>query len=307
MMEKNVFVGGIGNMQRTLVVFNIYVSRDENSKKEYLLEDDFVGFLEDLSKQSVVDRRRKCSQEHKVLYLDSFEHQEEAHIINIKMKSAKYDSRRNVIDTETMTSRGILKGEYDGDEEANHMGLKFIDKENILVLFESNYYGIGFGRIVHYWESFIKKYHKKIKQKGTYGMQYKNVVSNDFLAALEKAGRIKAVTLTVDQENIAVSEVKALSGRNDLNSDVNIVLKPAGEGKSILGNTVRDFFKMYRDDDTKIKRIMVDADTPSKEPLIFDTEQMKEKIVINVEGTGTNEVDTESIYARFFEELHRLD
>lgn len=294
-------------MQRTLVVYNIYVARDENSKKEYSLEDDFADFLDSLSKQSIVDRRKKCSQERKVLYLDSFEHQEEDHVINIRMRSARYDSRRNVIDTETMTSRGILKGEYDGDEETNHLGLKFIDEENILVLFESNYYGIGFGRIVQYWESFIKKYHKKLKQKGTYGMQYKNVVSKDFLAALEKAGRIKAVTLTVDQEDIAVSEVKALSGRNDLNSDVNIVLKPAGEGKSILGNTVKDFFKMYKADNTKIKRIMVDADTPGKEPLIFDTEQMKEKIVINVEGTGTNEVDTESIYVRFMEELRRLN
>lgn len=294
-------------MQRTIVVYNIYVARDENSKKEYSLEDDFAEFLDDLSKQSIVDRRKRCAQERKVLYLDSFEHQEEDHVINVRMRSARYDSRRNVIDTETMTSRGILKGEYDGDEETNHLGLKFLDEDNILVLFESNYYGIGFGRIVHYWESFIKKYHKRIKQKGTYGMQYKNVVSKDFLAALEKAGRIKAVTLTVDQEDIAVSEVKALSGRNDLNSDVNIILKPAGEGKSILGNTVKDFFKMYKDDNTMIKRIMVDADTPSKEPLVFDTEQMKEKIVINVDGTGTNEVDTKSIYERFFEELRRMN
>ena len=294
-------------MQRTIIVFNIYVTRDDNSKRELKLEDHFSDFLEDLSKQSIIDRRKKCSQEHKVLYLDSFEHKEDEHVINVRMKSAKYDSRRNVIDTETMKSRGILKGENDGDEETNHLGLKFVDEENILVLFESNYYGIGFGRIVQYWESFIKKYHKKLKQKGNYGMQYKNVVSKDFLAALEKAGRIKAVTLTVDQENIAVSEIKALSGRNDLNSDVNIIVKPASEGRSILGNTVKDFFKMYRDDNTQIKRIMVDADTPNKEPLVFDTEQMKKKIVINVDGTGTNEVNTDSIYARFLEELHKLN
>lgn len=293
-------------MQRTLVVYNIYVARDENSKKAYLLEEDFTNFLTDLSKQSIVDRKKNCAQEHKILYLDSFEHQKEEHILNVRMRSARYASRRNVIDTETMKSRGILKRENDGDEETNHLGLKFIDEENILVLFESNYYGIGFGRIVHYWESFIKKYHKKIEQKGSYGMQYKNVVSKDFLAALEKAGRIKAVTLTVDQEDISVSELKALSGRNDLNSDVNIVLKPVGEGKSILGNTVKDLFKIYNDDGKKIKRITVDADTPNKEPLHFDTEQMKEKIVIEVDGTVTSEVDTGSIYARFSEELHKL-
>ena len=52
---------------------------------------------------------------------------------------------------------------------------------------------------------------------------------------------------------------------------------------------------------------MVDADTPNKEPLVFDTEQMKKKIVINVDGTGTNEVNTDSIYARFLEELHKLN
>lgn len=293
-------------MQRTIIVYNIYVSRDEGSKKDYKLEDDFADFLDDLSRQDIIDRRKKYSQEHKVLYFDSFEHQEDIHVINIRMKSAKYDARRNVIDTETMRSKGILKGEYDGDEETNHLGLKFVDEENILALFESNYYGIGFGRIVTYWESFIKKYHKKMKQKGNYGMQYKNVVSKDFLAALEKAGRIKAVTLTVDQENIAVSEVKALSGRNDLNPDVNIMVKPVGEGKSILGNTVKDFFKMYKDENNQIKRITVDAETPNKEPLAFDTEQMKEKIVINVDGTGTNEVNTDSIYARFQEELRKL-
>ncbi len=239
--------------------------------------------------------------------MDSFEYQEERHIINLKMKSAKYNSRRNVIDTETMASKGILKNENDGDEETNHLGLKFVDEENILVLYENNSNGIGFAKIVLYWEFFIKKYHKRMGLGGTYGMQYKNVVSKDFLAALEKAGRIKAVTLTVDQNNLAVSEIKALSGRNDLNPDVDIIVKPAGRGKSIWGNTVKELFNMYNDKDRKIKRILVDADTPSKEPLVFDTEKMKEKIVVDVDETITDEVDTDSIYSRFLSELRNRD
>ena len=64
---------------------------------------------------------------------------------------------------------------------------------------------------------------------------------------------------------------------------------------------------MYNDKDRKIKRILVDADTPSKEPLVFDTEKMKEKIVVDVDETITDEVDTDSIYSRFLSELRNRD
>lgn len=292
-------------MQRTIYSFKFEVIMLGNKDIERLVsfEEDFVEATKDLMGKELIDRKYDCTQEHKVLYLDSYEYHPELHTINMKFKSARYNASRNTIDTTTMKSKGRLKGVRDGDEETNHICIKFIDPHNAVCLYESNFYGIGMTKIVNYLQRYIKNYHRVKNDKLFYNINHKNIVSNDFLEALKKARRIKAVTLTVDQEDLSVSEMKYFSGRGDLSSDVNILLKPAAEGSSILSDTVKDFYNTIYKKDKKVKRITVEADGDNKELLRFDTDIMKEKIVIEVHGTSTNEVETNSIYKIFLEEV----
>lgn len=130
-------------------------------------------------------------------------------------------------------------------------------------------------------------------------------MSKDFLNSLEKIKRIKAVTLTVDRKDINMSEVKELSGRGELSTDADIVLKPEGTG--IFHDTVKDFFKMYNDKTKIIKRVTVDGDSEEKHHISFNTEQMKEKDTVVVDTDFiTGEVKTDSIYRIFAERMEDL-
>ena len=293
-------------MQRTLYAYKIEAIsvNEEKCAKLESIENDMLEVLEELCKKSRQERKYDVKTDHKILYLDSYQYDAEQHILNMVFKSAKYNAVRNVINTSTMVSKGILKEPSDGDEEMNHVSFRFVENKVAVCLFEYNYYGIGYKRILFYIQHNIKQYHREKKDKMFYNLISSNVISNEFLEALEKVKRIKMVTLTVDQEDISVSETKALSGRADLSNDVNIVLKPAAEGASIRSDTVKDFYKNIYKKDKKVKRITVDADPYDKVPLTFDTEKMKRKIVISVNGTGkTNEVETRSMFEKLSEEI----
>jgi hypothetical protein len=295
-------------MQRTIYSFKLEVVLLGKKDIERLqsLEDDFIEAINYTMKMGLKDRKIDCKQEHKVLYLDSYEYHQELHIINMKFISARYNASRNTIDTITMKSKGRLKGIKDGDEEINHICIKFVEPHLAVCLYESNFFGIGMAKIVYYLEKYIKDYHRVKKDNLYYNIVHKNIVSSDFLESLKKAKRIKAVTLTVDQEDLSVSEMKYFSGRGDLSSDVNILLKPAAEGFSIMSDTVKDFYKTIYQKDKKVKRITVEADGSNKEFIRFDTDIMKEKITVDVNGTNNNEVDTNSIYKIFLDEVENI-
>lgn len=299
-------------MERTIYFYDLRPTvLNENINKiadDY--EYEFLNILDSLIKLPLDERVWDIKSDNKILYLDGYEVLENIRTINMCFISAKYNTVRKVIDTDTFENKGYLKKKADGDEEKNHISIKFYDNQNPLCIYEYNKNGIGFSRIINYINKYIKLYHKnderKPGEKGVrYKFDYKNIVSKDFLNSLEKIKRIKAVTLTVDRKDINMSEVKELSGRGELSTDADIVLKPEGTG--IFHDTVKDFFKMYNDKTKIIKRVTVDGDSEEKHHISFNTEQMKEKDTVAVDTDFiTGEVKTDSIYRIFAERMEDL-
>lgn len=118
---------------------------------------------------------------------------------------------------------------------------------------------------------------------------------------LERVKRIKGITLTVNQQDLSVSEAKAFAGGDDLSEDVDLYFKPASKGKSITSNTVKEFYKLYNSKNRKVKRITVKADDKLESSIVFDTEKIKEKGIVEVEETVTGEVREESIKCKLLE------
>lgn len=297
-------------MQRTLYAYKIEL-QPVSEKRPFKLgnfENDFVEVIEDLCSKNANDRKHDFKTDKKILYLDLFEYDNEHNIINMKFISAKYNARRRVVDTNTLSNKGILKDIGDGDEEKNHVCIKFLENNTALCLCEANYYGIGIGKIIYYLQDSIKKFHRNKKDGCYYNLNYENIVSRDFLEALSKITRVKAVTLTVDQEDVSVSDFKALSGRADISPNVDIMIKPVASGIGIRKDTVKEFFKIYNDKKKSVKRVTVQGDGALKESLSFNTEQMKQKIMVNVEATeDTGEVNTRSMFDTLFVEIINLE
>lgn len=295
-------------MDKTLYEYDLKIKQlNENvSEMPQNIEKDIIAAIEFTSKKTALERREDYSDESKILYLDCYKYDFDARLLKICFKSAKYNARRHVIDTQTIKERGVLKNKLDGDTEKNHLAIKFYDDKSPICLFEKNYFGIGFAKIIHYINKCIKYYHKNLKDKIRYKIVYNNVVSTDFLKALEQLHRIKMVTLTVDREDLRVSDTKQLSGRADICEDVDIVLKPSGEG--IFQNTVKDFYNLYNNPNRRVKKVTVNGDSNEHDkPIRFDTEQMKEKIIVNVSSDIiTGEVKTNSIFEAFSEVMEGL-
>ncbi len=299
-------------MKRTLYLYELkpIAINEKYNKIAENYEDEFIDIIEKMVKLPLDEKIFNIKVDSKILYLDGYEILENMRIINMCFISAKYNSVRKVIDTETLKDKGYLKNKADGDKEKTHISIKFFDDGSPLCLYEYNKNGIGFSRIIDYINKYIKEYHKGDERvNGEKGIKYKykhkNVVSKDFLNSLEKLKRIKAVTLTVERKDIKMSDIKALSGRGDLSADADIVLKPGGDG--IFHDTVKDFFKIYNDKGKIIKRVTVEGDLEEKVPISFNTEQMKEKNTVLVEeDIFTGEVKTQSIYKIFTEQMEGM-
>jgi hypothetical protein len=295
-------------MQRTLYSFCLTAkqSRGKKIKKLKSFENDFEQVIKFIENRGKADRNKikeSYPQDKKILYLDENKYDSIEHSFYLKFISAKYASRRRVIDTDTMVDKGILKAEKDGDEEKTHIIIKFDGSNKAICLFESNFYGISFSKIIVYLNEYINKYHSLKKDLVNYKIESRYMVSQDFIKALNKASRIKAVTLTVDQEVVKISESKRFAGRSDLSTDLDIVVKPVARGKSITHNTVKEFLKLYNDKTKKIKKIYVDAETNDSTPLKFDTESMKEKVIVDVLETITGEVNSDDMKKELFKEI----
>lgn len=291
-------IGG-KRMQRTIYAYDIDITpqRGKNVKVLNDYRNDLVEMIRRINRYNKRDKTYKIEKEKKILYLDHVNYDAQAQIIKLKFISARYGIVRNVMNTVTLVNRGKLKEKPDGDLEKTHIIIKLEDNNKAVALYEYNKDGIGFKKVLDYLNAHIKLYHTKKEDMILYKLIGANIISQDFLSSLEKMRRIKAVTLTVDQEDIGVSDTKYFAGRNDLSTDVEILLKPAAKGASILGTTVKDFYKIYNSPDMPIKRITVSGDRDTKDPLTFDTEKMKAKYPIDVlEESTTGEVDTSDIF-----------
>ena len=289
-------------MNRTLIPLDITTTkiRMKNNAPLEDLEVDLIETCKYIASLEEANRVKDFEKAKKIIYMDKYEYYPEENIVFIVFTSARYAKSRKVIDTKTLKDKGVLKGIDDGDEEKTHIVIRFDWEENRGVcIFERNSDGIGVTQLFEYLNEFIFKYHETKKDFVYYALVHSNIVSKEFFK------RIKAVTLTVDQEDVSVSETKAFAGRDDISREVDIYLRPCSKGKSILSDTVKDFYKMYRDANQKVKRITIKADNEEQNPISFDTEKIKAKEVVDVSETLNGEVHEYSIKEKLMSVLKR--
>lgn len=290
-------------MKRTLIPLELSTLKVRMKHNEPLkdFETDLVKVCEYLVAVDKQLRKKDFEKTKKIIYLDKAEHDGQKGILYLRFMSARYNKSREVIDTNTLTSRGILKKNRDGDEEKTHVMIKFDINNSAVCIFEKNSDGIGVGQLFEYLNDKIMQHHSSQGDNIYYSITHANIVSRDFLEELEKVKKIKGITLTVSQQDLSVSEIKEFAGGDDLAEDVDLYFRPTSKGKSITSNTVKRFYKLYNSKDKKIKRITVKADDKSESAIVFDTEKIKEKAVVDIEETITGEVREESIRQKLLE------
>lgn len=293
-------------MKRTIYYFMLTFCNVNDRKYENVdsYETDFCNIFKDLNSKNKREKRHRVIGQKRVAYLSDYSLDSSKSVIFLRFTSAKYDSVRTVIDTNTLIEKSNLtKSQQDGEEEYNHMAIRFIDNNKAVCVYESNKEGIGMTKAIEYLNTKIKATHVEKKDNKLYKIKHENLVSKDFLDALENIDRITMVKLSVNREQINVSDQKAFAQKNDLHNTVDIILKPAGRGLGILSDTVKDFYKMYNNPGSIVKSVTIEGEGEQKEPIKFDTEAMKKKEYISVKGNSRGEVITSSINSKFKELL----
>lgn len=298
--NKRKTLGEIG-MKVTIYAYDIFTRRmrGKENKDVEKFENDFLEVVNGLCERELRQRNYKLEKVNQKIYLLEREYYEDLHTLFLKFGSAQYKKVRKVINTDTLESDPAKKKTpKDGDEEITCMIVKFSKDEKSKMakcLVQMNSNGVSLSKILEYLNGEIAKYHKTIvKDSVNYRVCHNNIVSQDFLKALENTNRIKSVKLVVDMQEIDVSEFKMFSEKNDIKKEFDITLKPVKRGMSIGTDTVKDFFKEYRGAGM-IRRIYVNSDSLDGNPLSFDTEKMKQKESVEVSETSTGEPDVEDI------------
>lgn len=296
-------------MERVITGHKVFqhIIRQKDLSPSMKFEDEFVEICKFILKiEDNNIRKETLNVIKKILFLGKIEYDESNSLYNLLFYSAKYDHVRMVVNTETLKKRGKLKQKKDGDLEKTHLAIKFIDSKVSICLFERNKDGIGLTSILNYFNKYAEKYYESIEKRVPYTIRQQNIVSKDFLKSLEKTKRITAVTLTVDEENISISEYAALAGRGDISKNFDIVMRPEKRGGSIKKDTAKDFYKAYKKENSKIKCITIQDSSGNFK---FDTEEMKFKLHAKQleEEVGTSEVKTESIFEYFSQNISNLE
>lgn len=227
-----------------------------------------------------IERRKDFKSDKKILYIDSFTYDKANNIYNIVIASAKYNHRRQVIDTVTLQEKGVLKEALDGDIEYNYLSIRCLNDSIALTAYANNYYGVALSKVLKYFDDMANKYYKEVNVRRFYHFEYDIVVEQDFLLKMTQMEKINAIKVTVAKELVSSSEFIEVSGINEIKDEVEICFKPV-KGNSLGLLTARNFFNKKLNNPA-IKRMVIDGKIEGMTTSI-DTEKLKQKHIIEVE------------------------
>ncbi len=274
------------------------LSRLRNDEREYDIRDfikTFSQFLEELSNEDLNRRKYDFSLDEKVLWLDSYS------IIglgcyDLVFKSAKYNHVRNVIDTDSMTERGIIKNRSDGDEEKTHFCIRYVEGQSrFICVHESNYYGISISRIMFYLNDKLSAYQVAHEETVRWNLESEIMPCNDFLEELRKMKSISLLTVTIERSDFQ-NDFMRFADRDSIKDTVDILIRKKKRNIPIPKDLVQQYYNNLLDQNI-IKRVVAEGRNEGGY-FRLDTELIKMKQAIDVETTATNEVISECFFER---------
>lgn len=245
-----------------------------------------------------VERKHDFASREKTIWLENFTDLGNGNF-DIVFMSARYNRSRNVINTETMEQKGMLKQPKDGDEEKTHFCIRFKQgKDRFITINERNSDGITINEIKWYLNQQFEEYHVQFNTAFSYSIDFDIILSKDFLSELKKMKKINLLTLTVDKSDPLCSDFLRLAGRDSIKDTINISLgKKRGKGNDIPIDLIEEYFN-ETGFQKRIKKISVQGSN-SEGSLKIDTDsiQLKHSLEVRLVGT-TNEVDSTDFFAQ---------
>lgn len=254
----------------------------------------FSSMLEWLANLSLIERKYDFTRDEKIIWLESYQNLGHGNY-NLIFKSAKYNHVRNVIDTEIMRNRGAIKQRFDGDEEKTHLCIRFSqNQDSFLGIHESNYYGMGIGKILYYLNDKLNSFAEISNAQLIFTLSKEIMPGDDFLSELRNMTKISLLKLTIEKEDFN-DDFLCFAQRANIKDTVDLVIKKARKNIDIPKSLIRNYYNNMHEDNV-IKRIVAEGANPSG-PIRLDTEliKMKQSFKVNT-VTITNEIDSNMFF-----------
>ena len=284
-------------MERNIYKYNIEVIGIDIPSKPVKINfsneiEEVLSFLISLPKET---RKLDLLKQEKVIYLEEYDKKEikDMKIYYLKFVSLKYNQTREVLNKDTLKSKGRLKDINDGDKEYNHVVIIYT-KEKIKAAFEYNYFGLqSLGTVISYLNDMIAKYFQNKDEDKYYFLESHYEVNREFLKELNKMTKINIATIVVDSERLGNTDFGKLSGRNEIKNEIEITLRKARKS-NIPKEIIEDYYNKKNNDDG-IKRIYVEGKNETNK-VKLDTEEMKQKIKLSISTNVYGEINSYDMF-----------
>ncbi|MDD3230222.1 MAG: hypothetical protein PHE09_13525 [Oscillospiraceae bacterium] len=264
------------------------------------------AMLTSLMQKERIERKHDFSSKEKTIWLDNFSDLGNGNY-DIVFMSARYNRSRNVINTETMEEKGMLKQPEDGDEEKTHFCIRLQSgQDRFMTVVEQNFDGVTYNEIKWYLDQQLEAYHTETNAGCVYTVDFDIVLSKDFLTELKKMSKINFLTLTVDKSDPSCCDFLRLAGRDGVRDTVEICLhKKRGKGNEIPFDLIEEYFN-ETGTLKRIRKISIQGSNNAGS-LKIDTDsiQLKHSIEVGVFGT-TNEVDSDDFFAKVKSDIPKM-
>lgn len=215
---------------------------------------------------------------------------------NTKFISAKYNQAREVINKNTLENKGRLKAIEDGDIEVNHVTF-YYNENQAIAAFEYNDYGIfNLNKIIEYINNFLGgyfEYNELIPYIN--GFECHNKVNKNFIEKLERLDTINAATIILSKRYLNSSPFAALAEKDEVKDEIAITFKRSKRNNQLPIEEIKECYDKISSEDNIVKKIYIEG-SESANTINFNTEEMKEKVEINVELNTFGEVESEDMF-----------
>ena len=288
-------------MEKNIYKYDVSITKIEIPSKpaKIIINEELKNVLEFIRLLSNESRRIDLKKREKVIYLEEYKNKIDEkgnNIYYLKMVSLKYNQAREVLNKNTLESKGWLKSRDDGDKEYNHIVI--VEKENVIkAAFENNYYGLqSLGTVISYINDMADEYFKSKGIDKYYFLTANNEISKDFLEELEKMRVINSATMVIERERLGGTDFGELANREELRDEVELTFKRTRK-KYIPPNIIKEYYN--KKSENGIKRIYLQGRSNINKVKI-DTQEMKEYIKINVKENINGDVDSEEMFTKLY-------
>lgn len=279
--------------QRRIGFFYLHCTEGENTLN---IEENLLKVLRFIGGQSNRAKKKDVSDD-RFCFLDSYEYDEDNHLLRILFKSARHSYRAPLINRNTVESRENPKTREEGEQVKTHLLIKFVNGDAIVFL-ETGKSILTLKIISDYFNTFISVFNNSHRREHINGRFHFDIIPRDnFREILDNMNRVVFAEVFIDKQVLGSDSLNFSDRLDYVQEDIVIGLKT--EKKESIKHTIYDVLAKMAGGRTEIKRVRVKGKMSDSSESVIDTDFIIKKEYIDAQqDEETGEYNTQYMFSQ---------